>query len=131
MIRLMNPPHWPAPKGYSNAVVARGDLIFLAGQIGWKDGVFIEKGLVGQLRQTLINIREALEAADAKLTDIARMTWFVTERTEYVANLKEIGAVYREVVGKHFPAMSVIEVKGLLEAEAKIEIEATAVVSRP
>ena len=130
MIKLTNPPHWPTPKGYSNAVVARGDIVFVAGQIGWKDGTFVEKGLVGQLRQTLINIGEALEASGAKLTDIARMTWFVTDRSEYVTNLKEIGAVYREVMGKHFPAMSVVEVKSLMEAEAKIEIEATAVIPR-
>lgn len=128
MIKLMNPPHWPAPKGYSNAVVTRGDIVFLAGQIGWKDGKFHETGLAGQLRQTLINIREALEAADAQLTDIARMTWFVTDREEYVSNLKEIGAVYREVMGKHFPAMSVVAVTALMEAEAKIEVEATAVI---
>lgn len=130
MIKLTNPPHWPMPKGYSNAVIARGDLVFVAGQIGWKDGVFPAKDLVGQLRQTLINIGEALDAAGAKTSDIVRLTWFVTERAEYLAHLKEIGATYREVMGKHFPAMSVVEVKALMEAEAKIEIEATAVIPR-
>ncbi len=130
MIKLTNPPHWPTPKGYSNAVIARGDIVFVAGQIGWKDEKFSEMTLAGQLRQTLINIGEALEASGAKLTDIARMTWFVTDRAEYIANLKDIGAAYRDVMGKHFPAMSVVEVKSLMEAEAKIEIEATAVIPR-
>lgn len=130
MIKLTNPPHWPMPKGYSNAVIARGDLVFVAGQIGWKDCVFPSKDLVGQLRQTLINIGEALDVAGAKTSDIVRLTWFVTERAEYLAHLKEIGATYREIMGKHFPAMSVLEVKALMEAEAKIEIEATAVIPR-
>lgn len=131
MIRLTNPPHWPVPKGYTNAVVARGDLVFVAGQIGWKpEGTFPSLDLVGQLRQTLVNIGEALAPSGAQLTDIVRMTWFVTDRAEYLANIKEIGAAYRDVMGKHFPAMSVIEVKALMEADAKIEIEATAVIPR-
>ncbi len=127
MIKLTNPPHWPMPKGYSNAVIARGDLVFVAGQIGWKDGVFPSKDLVGQLRQTLINIGEALDAAGAKTSDIVRLTWFVTERAEYLSNLKEIGATYREVMGKHFPAMAVVQVVRLVEKDALVEIEATAV----
>lgn len=130
MIKLTNPPHWPTPKGYSNAAIARGDIVFVAGQIGWKDGKFTETTLVGQLRQTLINIGEVLDASGATFTDIARLTWFITDRSEYISNLKEIGVAYREVMGKHFPAMSVVEVKSLMEAEAKIEIEATAVISR-
>jgi len=130
MIKLTNPPHWPLPKGYSNAVIARGDLVFLAGQIGWKDGKFPATDIVGQLRQTLMNIGEALDASGARLSDVVRMTWFVTDRSEYLANIKEVGAAYRDIMGKHFPAMSVVEVKALMEAEAKIEIEATAVIPR-
>jgi enamine deaminase RidA (YjgF/YER057c/UK114 family) len=130
MIQLMNPPHWPKPKGYTNAIVARGDLVFVAGQIGWTpEGKFPSSDLVDQLRQTLINIGEALAPAGAQVTDIVRMTWFITDKAAYEANIKEIGAAYRDVMGKHFPVMSVIEVKSLIESQAKIEIEATAVVA--
>ena len=130
-MEFLNPPHWPAPRGYTNAIVARGDLVFVAGQIGWTpDGKFPAKDTAGQLRQTLINIQEALAPAGAKLTDIVRLTWFVTDKAEYLATIKDVGAAYREVMGKHFPVMAVIEVKSLVEAEAKIEIEATAVIPR-
>ncbi len=131
MIELLNPPHWPAPRGYTNAVVARGDIVFVAGQIGWTpDGIFPSRTTAGQLRQVLINIGEALAPAGAKLTDIVRLTWYVTDKAEYLATIKEVGAAYREIMGKHFPAMSVVEVKSLVESEAKIEVEATAVVPR-
>lgn len=130
-IELLNPPHWPAPRGYTNAIVARGDIVFVAGQIGWTpDGKFPAKDLAGQLRQALINIGEALAPAGAKLTDIVRLTWYVTDKAEYLATIKEVGAAYRDVMGKHYPVMSVIEVKSLVESEAKLEIEATAVVPR-
>lgn len=131
MIELLNPPHWPAPRGYTNTVVARGDIVFVAGQIGWTpDGIFPSRTTAGQLRQVLINIGEALAPAGAKLTDIVRLTWYVTDKAEYLATIKEVGAAYREIMGKHFPAMSVVEVKSLVESEAKIEVEATAVVPR-
>ena len=131
MLEFLNPPHWPAPRGYTNTIVARGDIVFVAGQIGWTpDGKFPSKDLVGQLRQALINIRDALEPAGAKMSDIVRLTWFVTARDEYLANIKDVGAVYREIMGKHYPVMSVVEVKALVEGEAKVEIEATAVVPR-
>ena len=130
-LEFLNPPHWPKPRGYSNAIVARGDLVFIAGQCGWTpDGKFSAKDTAGQLRQTLINIRDALAPAGAKLTDIVRLTWFVTDKAEYLATIKEVGAAYREVMGKHFPVMAVIEVKALVESEAKVEIEATAVIPR-
>jgi enamine deaminase RidA (YjgF/YER057c/UK114 family) len=129
MIKLTNPPHWPPPKGYTNAVVASGDFVFLAGQIGWTpDGKFPATDLAGQLRQTLINISEALAPAGAAMANIVRMTWFITDRADYHASIKDIGAAYRDIMGKHFPAMSVVEVKSLVESEAKIEIEATAVI---
>ena len=131
MMEMLNPPHWPPPRGYTNAIVARGDIVFVAGQIGWTpDGKFPAKDLAGQLRQTLINISEALAPAGAKMTDIVRLTWFITAKDEYLANIKDIGAAYRDVMGKHYPVMAVIEVKSLVESEAKIEIEATAVVPR-
>lgn len=131
MIELLNPPNWPAPRGYTNTIVARGDIVFVAGQIGWTpEGKFPAKDLAGQLRQTLINIGDALAPSGAKLSDIVRLTWYVTDRAEYLANIKEIGAVYRDIMGKHYPVMSVIEVKSLVEGEAKVEIEATAVVPR-
>jgi len=131
MIEMLNPPHWPAPRGYTNTIVARGDLVFVAGQIGWTpDGKFPAKDTAGQLRQTLINIGEALAPSGAKLSDIVRLTWYVTVKAEYLATIKEVGAAYREVMGKHYPVMSVVEVKSLVERDAKVEIEATAVVPR-
>ncbi|MBX7200948.1 MAG: RidA family protein [Rhodospirillaceae bacterium] len=131
MLELLNPPHWPAPRGYTNCIVARGDLVFVAGQVGWTpDGKFPAKDTAGQLRQTLINIRDALAPSGARLTDIVRLTWYVTDKAEYLATIKEVGAAYREIMGKHYPAMSVVEVKALVESEAKLEIEATAVVPR-
>src|SRR3954467_7587487 len=91
MLELLNPPHWPPPRGYTNCIVARGDIVFVAGQIGWTpDGKFPAKDLAGQLRQALINIGEALAPSGAKLSDIVRLTWYVTARDEYLANIKEI-----------------------------------------
>ena len=131
MLELLNPPHWPPPRGYTNTIVARGDIVFVAGQIGWTpDGLFPAKDMAGQLRQALINIGEALAPSGAKLSDIVRLTWYVTAKDEYLASIKEIGAAYREIMGKHYPVMSVVEVKSLVESEAKLEIEATAVVPR-
>ncbi len=112
MIELLNPPHWPAPRGYTNAVVARGDIVFVAGQIGWTpDGIFPSRTTAGQLRQVLINIGEALAPAGAKLTDIVRLTWYVTDIATYRASLKDMGPAYREVFGRHFPAMAVAGVE--------------------
>ncbi len=131
MIELFNPPHWPPPRGYTNAIVARGDTVFVAGQVGWTtDGKFAAKDFAGQLRQALINIGEALAPSGAKLTDIVRLTWFITDKAEYLASIKEVGAAYRDVMGKHYPVMSVVEVKSLIEGDAKLEIEATAIVPR-
>ena len=131
MIELLNPAHWPPPRGYTNTIVARGDIVFVAGQVGWtRDGKFPAKDLVGQVRQTLLNIQDALAPSGAKLTDVVRLTWFITAKSEYLDNIKEVGAVYREIMGKHYPVMSVVEVKSLVESEAKVEIEATAVVPR-
>jgi enamine deaminase RidA (YjgF/YER057c/UK114 family) len=126
---ILQPAGWPRPKGYSNGVVAQGRQVFIAGQIGWDaEGRFAGGGLAGQVKRALLNILAVLEEAGGKPEHIVRLTWFVTSRDEYLAGLQEIGAAYREVMGRHFPAMSVVQVVALMEAEAKVEIEATAVV---
>jgi enamine deaminase RidA (YjgF/YER057c/UK114 family) len=125
---ILQPAGWPRPKGYSNGVAAQGRQAYIAGQIGWDaEGRFAGGGLAGQVKQALLNIVAVLEAAGGKPEHIVRLTWFVTSRAEYLAGLQEIGAAYRAVMGKHFPAMSVVQVVALMEAEAKVEIEATAV----
>ena len=126
---ILQPAGWPRPKGYSNGIVAQGRQVFIAGQIGWDaEGRFAGGGLAGQVKQALLNIVAILEEAGGKPEHIVRLTWFVTSREEYLAGLQEIGAAYRAVMGKHFPSMSVVQVVALMEAAAKVEIEATAVV---
>ena len=126
---ILQPAGWPRPKGYSNGIIAQGRQIFIAGQIGWDtEGCFASGGLAGQVKQALLNILAVLAEAGGKPEHIVRLTWFVTSRDQYLAGLQEIGAAYRSVMGKHFPAMSVVQVVALMEAEAKVEIEATAVV---
>lgn len=126
---ILQPAGWPRPKGYSNGIVAQGRQVFIAGQIGWDaEGRFATGGLAGQVKQALLNIMAVLEEAGGKPEHIVRLTWFVTSRAEYLAGLQEIGAAYRSVMGKHFPTMSVVQVVALMEADAKVEIEATAVV---
>jgi enamine deaminase RidA (YjgF/YER057c/UK114 family) len=124
----VNPPDWPRPSGYSNAMIGSGRVIALAGQVGWdpKTRQFPSDDLVVQLRQTLINILESLRVAGAGREEIIRLTWFITDKQAYVSRLKEVGAVYREIMGHHFPAMSVLVVSELIEDRAKVEIEATA-----
>jgi len=128
--QTLQPPGWRAPRGYSNGVAVEGGRqIFVAGQIGWKaDGQFASAGLANQVQQALENICAVLAQAAARPEHIVRLTWYVTSRDEYHAELKEIGVAYRAVMGKHFPPMSVVQVASLMEAEAKVEIEATAVV---
>jgi len=124
----LQPPGWPRPKGYSNGIATAGRQVFLSGQIGWDaDGRFPAKDLAGQVRKTLENIVAILATIDGKPEHVVRLTWFITSRDEYNAQLREIGAAYREVMGKHFPCMSVVQVVALMEVEAKVEIEATAV----
>ena len=123
------PAGWKRPSGYSAGIAAQGRMVFTAGIIGWNGQEEFESDtFAGQLRQALLSIRDILAEADAKLEHIVRMTWYITDKAEYQANLGEIGVVWGEVLGKVFPAMAVIEIKGLLEERAKIEIEATAVV---
>jgi enamine deaminase RidA (YjgF/YER057c/UK114 family) len=126
---ILHPAGWKPTPGYSNGVVATGRTIFLAGQIGWDaEQQFVGDDLVAQTRQALRNIVDLLAEAGAGPEHIVRLTWYVTDRDEYLANQKELGAVYRDVLGKHFPAMALVQVVALVEARAKVEIEATAVV---
>lgn len=128
-MQFLNPPGWPRPKGYSNGVSARGRMVFTAGVIGWDEREEIgSDDLPGQVRQALTNIVAILRAGDAGPEHIVRMTWYVTDAEEYRASAKEIGAAYRAVIGSHYPAMAVVQVVRLVEARAKVEIEATAVV---
>ena len=128
MMKLLQPPGWEAPRGYANGVIARGALIFVGGQIGWNaQQQFESDDFIVQTRQALLNIRAVLEAGGAGPQHMARMTWYVVDRLEYISHLKELGAVYREVMGKNFPAMTCVEVAGLVEDRARIEIEVTAV----
>lgn len=127
-MRILSPAAWPRPRGYSNGVEAEGRIVFVAGQIGWDEtGRFASNAFAGQFRQTLVNTLAVLKEASAGPEHVARMTWFITSREEYEASLAEIGAAWRELMGRNFPAMSVIIVSGLVEREAKIEIETTAV----
>jgi enamine deaminase RidA (YjgF/YER057c/UK114 family) len=126
---MLEPPGWTKPKGYANGVSASGRLVFVAGQIGWNaDAQFESDDFVAQVAQALRNVVTVLAAGGAKPEHIARMTWYVTDRGEYLRRGKEIGAVYREIVGRHYPAMTAVEVGALMEARAKVEIEVTAVV---
>ena len=125
---ILQPQGWPRPKGYSNGISAQGRQIYISGQVGWDaEGRFSSKQLAGQVKKALENIVAVLAAADGKPEHVVRLTWYVTSRDEYHAELREIGAAYRAVMGKHFPVMSVVQVVALMEAEAKVEIEATAV----
>ena len=132
MSNAILPPGWQRPKGYSNAVIAEGKQIFLAGMIGWNpiEERFETDDFAGQLRQTLMNIMAVLRAAGAGPEHLVRTTWYVTDKREYLARLKDVGTAWRDVIGRHYPAMAVVEVTALVEDRAKIEIEATAVVPR-
>lgn len=128
MITKIQPPDWAEPKGYTNGILARGTLLFVGGQIGWNAAQQFESDdFVAQTRQTLQNIAAVLQAGGAGPEHMVRMTWYVVDRLEYAASLKEVGGVYREVMGKHFPAMTCVQVAGLVEARARVEIEVTAV----
>ena len=125
----LQPPGWARPRGYANGVAATGRLVFVAGQIGWDaEQRFASDGFAAQVRQALANVVAVLACAGAKPEHLVRMTWYVTSRDEYNAALAEVGAAWRELIGRNFPAMSVVVVAGLLEPRAKVEIEATAVV---
>jgi enamine deaminase RidA (YjgF/YER057c/UK114 family) len=130
-MRTLQPEGWPRPRGYSNGIEAEGRMVFVAGQIGWdENGKFRTGEFAGQFRQALLNTLAVLKEASAGPEDIARMTWFITSRDEYMASLPELGAAWKELMGRNYPTMAVIIVAGLIEREAKIEIETTAVVPR-
>lgn len=125
---FLQPPGWAPAKGYANGVAARGTLVFVGGQIGWNaQQQFETDDFIEQVHQTLRNVADVLKEAGAGPEHMVRMTWYVIDRVEYNARLKELGGVYREVIGKHFPAMTCVEVAALMEARAKVEIEVTAV----
>ena len=131
-MRVLQPPEWARPKGYANGISASGRLVFVAGQIGWNAACAFESDdFVAQVAQALRNIDAVLAAGDAKPEHIVRMTWYVTDRDEYVKRAKEIGGVYREIIGRNFPVMTAVEVSALVEEQAKVEIEVTAVVPEP
>jgi enamine deaminase RidA (YjgF/YER057c/UK114 family) len=129
-MRTLLPPGWPRPKGYSNGIAAEGRFVFVAGEVGWnpQTETFETADFVAQFRQALKNILAILAEGGAKPEHMVRMTWYVTDKAEYLANLKGVGEAWREIVGRVFPCMAAIEVKGLMEPEAKIEIETTAVI---
>jgi enamine deaminase RidA (YjgF/YER057c/UK114 family) len=128
-MQILQPPGWARPRGYANGVAASGRLVFIAGQIGWDEtGQFVSDDLVAQTRRALENILIILAEAGGKPEHIARMTWYVVDKRDYQARAAEIGAVYRELMGRHFPAMTAVEVSALIEDRAKVEIEATAVI---
>ncbi len=128
-MRTLQPPSWAKPKGYANGISAKGQLVFVAGMIGWnKDGQFETHDFVGQAHRALENIVAVLREAGGGPEHIVRLTWFVTDKREYLASLEHLGPAYREVMGRHYPAMSVVEVSALIEDAAKVEIEATAVI---
>ena len=127
--QILQPPAWARAKGFSNGIAANGKLVFIAGQVGWTgQGEWKEKSFAGQFRQTIQNILDVLAEARGKPEHIVRLTWYVLDRDEYLASLKEVGAAYRELMGKHYPTMAVVQVSGLVERNARLEIEATAVI---
>jgi enamine deaminase RidA (YjgF/YER057c/UK114 family) len=128
MHKAIQPPDWAEPRGYANGIVARGSLVFVGGQIGWNaQQQFESDDFVAQTRQALINVAAVLRAAGAAPEHMVRMTWYIVDREEYLADQKALGTVYREVLGRNFPAMTCVEVSALIEARARVEIEVTAV----
>jgi enamine deaminase RidA (YjgF/YER057c/UK114 family) len=128
-MKILQPPGWPQPRGYSNGVAARGTIVAVAGQVGW-DGQcrFQSDDFAAQTRQALANVVAVLAEAGARPEHIVRMTWYVTSKAEYLAAGKAVGAAYREIIGRHYPPMTAVEVSALIEDRAKVEIEVTAVI---
>ena len=128
-MKILQPPGWAQAKGYANGVAARGTQVFVGGQVGWNDQQqFQSDDFIAQTAQTLRNVAAVLHEAGAGPEHMVRMTWYILDRVEYNARLKELGQVYREVMGRNFPAMSCVQVAALMEARARVEIEVTAVV---
>lgn len=128
-MKILNPAEWAKPKGYANGIAAEGRMVFIAGQIGWTaEARFESDDLVDQTRQALRNIVRVLAEAGARPEHIVRLTWYVTDKREYMARNADLGKVYRDILGRHYPAMTLVQVAALLEDRAKVEIEATAVI---
>jgi enamine deaminase RidA (YjgF/YER057c/UK114 family) len=131
-MKILQPPGWAPPRGYSNGIAAQGAQVFVAGQVGWNEKcIFETDDFVGQVRQALLNVVAVLREAGARPEHIARMTWYVTDKREYLARGREVGRVYRETIGPHYAAMSAVQVSALMEDRAKVEIEVTALVPTP
>jgi enamine deaminase RidA (YjgF/YER057c/UK114 family) len=128
--QVLQPSGWPMPKGYANGMAADGRIVVTGGVIGWDEKERLADGFVAQVRQTLANIKAILEAGGARPENLVRLTWYVVDIEEYLANLKTLGRIYREVFGAHYPAMALVQVVRLVEKAARVEIEATAVVPR-
>ena len=128
-LKVLQPPGWKRPKGYANGISAKGRLVFVSGVIGWNEhGRLVAADFAGQVRQALQNIVAILAEGGAKPEHLVRMNWFVLDKKEYMNAFEEIGLIYRQIIGPHYPAMTAVEVSGLLEEGARVEIEATAVV---
>jgi enamine deaminase RidA (YjgF/YER057c/UK114 family) len=128
-VKILQPPSWSKPRGYSNGIAVKGGTtVYIAGQVGWNDGAWEAKDFAGQFRQALKNVLEVLAQAKGKPEHIVRLSWYVVDRDEYLASLKAVGEAYRELMGGHYPTMSVVQVSALVESQARLEIEATAVV---
>lgn len=128
-IEILHPQGWKPAKGYANGTAAEGRIIFTGGQIGWNaDQIFESHDFVGQMEQTLRNVLDVVQSGGGGAEHIVRLTWYITDKKEYLAKQKEVGEVYRKVLGRHFPAMAVVQVAGLMEDDALVEIEATAVI---
>ena len=128
-MKFLQPPGWARPKGFANGIAARGELVFIAGQVGWTgQGEWRERSFAGQFRQALQNILDVLKEANGRPEHIVRLTWYVLDKQEYLNSLKGVGEAYRELMGRHYPTMAVVQVSGLVEDEARLEIEATAVI---
>ena len=130
MIQILQPPGWAKPRGYSNGIAVKGGTtVYIAGQVGFNaQGVFEERAFAGQFRQTLKNTLAVLAEAGGRPEHIVRMTWYVVDKQEYLGALNDVGAAYRELIGRHFPVMAVVPVGALVEEGARLEIETTAVV---
>jgi enamine deaminase RidA (YjgF/YER057c/UK114 family) len=129
--RLLHPRAWKRAKGYANGIVAEGRIVFIAGQVGWNaDQRFESQDFVAQVRQALENVISVVREAGGAPEHVTRLTWFITDKAEYVSRLPEIGEVYRSVMGRHFPAMTMVQVAALIEDEARVEIEASAVLPK-
>ena len=129
LMQILQPPGWARAKGFSNGIACRGRLVFIAGQVGWTgQGEWREQSFAGQFRQALRNILDVLKEAEGRPEHIVRLTWYVLDKQEYLGALREVGAAYRELMGRHYPAMAVVQVSGLVEDQARLEIEATAVI---